>query len=110
MIQCSIRSRQQEGSCNSCQRRDQEIVILVELNTVAFRVCNRCAKELSEKMTALLSPSKENPSPESDDSPMEPDRLADLPDVIDKPSVDRLSAFSHVVDLSDSIHFDEERP
>ena len=99
MIQCSIRSRQQEGSCNSCQRKDQEIVILVELTTVSFRVCNKCANELAEKMTALLSPSKENP-----------DRLADLPDAIDKPSVDRLVAFSHVVDLSESINFDQERP
>ena len=54
MIQCSIRSRQQEGSCNSCQRKDQEIVILVELTTVSFRVCNKCANEFAEKMTALL--------------------------------------------------------
>jgi predicted amidophosphoribosyltransferase len=56
LVRCSIRSRQQEGSCNSCQRRDQEIVILAELRTLSFRVCNRCAKELAEKMTALLSP------------------------------------------------------
>ena len=56
VVRCSIRSRQQEGSCNSCQRRDQEIVILVELNTMTFRVCGRCAKELVDKMTALLSP------------------------------------------------------
>ena len=56
LVRCSIRSRQQEGSCNACQRRDQEIVILAELRTLSFRVCNRCAKELAEKMTALLSP------------------------------------------------------
>ena len=56
MVRCSIRSRQQEGSCNACQRRDQEIVILAELMTLSFRVCNRCAKELTEQMTALLSP------------------------------------------------------
>ncbi len=35
---------------------------------------------------------------------------ADLPDAIDKPSVDRLAAFSHVVDLSESINFKEENP
>ena len=58
VVRCSIRSRQQEGSCNSCQRRDQEIVILVELNTLSFRVCDRCAKELAEKVTALLSPNR----------------------------------------------------
>ncbi len=56
IIRCSIRSRQQEGSCNSCQRRDQEIVILVELDTLSFRVCDRCAKELATKMVPLLSP------------------------------------------------------
>lgn len=55
VIRCSIRSRQQEGSCNSCQRRDRESVILVELNTMTFRVCSRCAKELVDKITALSS-------------------------------------------------------
>jgi hypothetical protein len=52
-IACSIRSREQEGSCNACQCRDEETVVLVEMKTLSFRVCERCAKELRKKLEAL---------------------------------------------------------
>ena len=56
MITAEIRSRQQAGSCNSCQRRDQEIVIEIALNTTTFRVCDECARELSKRLGWVLSP------------------------------------------------------
>jgi len=58
-IACSIRSREQEGSCNACQCRDQETVVLVEMKTLSFRVCERCAKELRAKLAALCEPKED---------------------------------------------------
>jgi len=58
-IACSIRSREAEGSCNACQCRDQETVVLVEMKTMSFRVCERCAKELRAKLAALCEPKED---------------------------------------------------
>ena len=57
-IGVSIRSRQQEGSCNSCQRRDQEKVILVDVKGFSFRLCMECAEELTGQLTKLESKGK----------------------------------------------------
>jgi len=62
-ISTHIRSRQQEGSCNSCQRRDQEIVILIQLNTLSFRLCNDCADTLIDQLTAANITPKGQPQP-----------------------------------------------
>jgi len=42
--------RKEQGSCNNCQQRESISVIVVQLGTMQFRVCNKCAMELLEKI------------------------------------------------------------
>lgn len=66
-IRCIISTRQEDGSCNACQRRDEDAVILTNMRTISFRVCNSCAKDLSEKLAAVLAGEKRERKERSDE-------------------------------------------
>ena len=36
----------EDGSCVSCHNREEDIVIVIELDEVIVRVCSKCCKEL----------------------------------------------------------------
>jgi len=39
-------SRQQEGSCNSCQDRTNDAVALISMKTVSIKLCTACLRQL----------------------------------------------------------------
>lgn len=46
----TVQSRQAAGSCNECQRRDQEIVLVIDLRNMVVRLCAHCAKVLVKRL------------------------------------------------------------
>ena len=61
MIQAYKASRKQEGSCNACQRRDQDAVLLVSLRPhdgggLTFRLCGECAYALQIHIKESIEP------------------------------------------------------
>jgi hypothetical protein len=62
MITTTITSRTIEGSCNSCQRRGPDAVILTTLTTLSFRLCFQCAAELQRQITPLIQSRANHPT------------------------------------------------
>ena len=51
MISCHFDRRESAGSCNACQDRiEEEIVIVASLNRLTFRVCEKCADQLAAQL------------------------------------------------------------
>lgn len=46
--------REAQGSCNACQDRTDDKIIVVELKNTTFRVCNRCAETLISSLELCL--------------------------------------------------------
>lgn len=53
VVRCKREKREWAGSCNACQCRDEETVIVVYLNTLTFRACNKCAAEIAAQLQRL---------------------------------------------------------
>lgn len=49
-ITVTVQKRVIAGSCNGCQRRDDEKVYLVDLKTCSIRLCDKCAADLQRKL------------------------------------------------------------
>lgn len=52
-VRCGREKRKWAGSCNACQCRDEDTVIVVYLNTLTFRACNKCAAEIAAQLNRL---------------------------------------------------------
>ena len=52
-MKLSVKKRQEEGSCNHCQCRETEEVILIQSKTSSFTVCVPCFSDLLLKMKHL---------------------------------------------------------
>ena len=52
-ISCYEGKRTEEGSCNACQCRDDDKVIVVKLRTLSIRLCHECAKEMKNALAAV---------------------------------------------------------
>lgn len=53
-IECRWCAREDEGSCNACQTRDEATVLLVDFPTFSFRVCPACAADLRNILDVYL--------------------------------------------------------
>ena len=47
-------TRQEDGSCNSCQRRDVDHVFVLSVRTMTLRLCAECASSLHGKLWDAL--------------------------------------------------------
>lgn len=54
LIQCKWGLREDEGSCNACQTRDEATILLVDFPTFSFRVCPACATNLRNILDVYL--------------------------------------------------------
>lgn len=43
-------SRIENGSCNNCQGRKDELVFCISLKVIGIRLCGECRKELLENL------------------------------------------------------------
>lgn len=53
-IETTVGSRELQGSCNSCQSRESKSVLVVNLHTIAFRLCRDCAEILKAELERKL--------------------------------------------------------
>ncbi len=53
----TIEPAEQVGSCNSCQSRPEKVVV-VELKTITFRLCFRCARTLVFQLEDAIYPER----------------------------------------------------
>lgn len=60
-IAVSRQLRTHVGSCNSCQDREAESVLVVGLETLCFRLCDGCAEELRERLRVFQEPPSGGP-------------------------------------------------
>lgn len=51
---CGVGTREQDGSCNGCQTREEDTVYIVSLPSICVRVCRKCANDLVKKLTFTL--------------------------------------------------------
>lgn len=49
-MRVSVQNRVEEGSCNDCQDRSGDKVVLVDLKNCSARLCPKCAKELRKQL------------------------------------------------------------
>lgn len=54
IIECEWGDREQEGSCNVCQNRQDNKVLSVSLPPLTFRVCSNCAEMLVSKVCEAM--------------------------------------------------------
>lgn len=53
-IVCTKESRSLEGSCNACQRRDKDEIVLISTRTLSVRLCEDCANVLAAQLEEKL--------------------------------------------------------
>ena len=52
-ITCCREDKIWEGSCNACQDRNGETVIVVSMKNKTFRLCDTCAELLSKRLNGI---------------------------------------------------------
>lgn len=49
-VEVTKSKRSLDGSCNGCQRRDEETVYVIEFKTTVIRLCSDCKTEFIYKL------------------------------------------------------------